>query len=70
MNHKEQKQYPTTYLWVLIFLSKLYDFKRNTSKALEFVNKAIEHTPTLVESYMLKARIYKVRIILLNTKIK
>jgi len=55
----EQKQNPTTYLWVLIFLAKLYDSKRNADKALEFVNKAIEHTPTLVESYMLKARIYK-----------
>ncbi|ORX57911.1 putative N-terminal acetyltransferase [Piromyces finnis] len=55
----EQKQYPTTKLWILIFLSKLYDNKRNSTKALEYINKAIEHTPTLVESYMLKARIYK-----------
>jgi len=55
----EQKQNPTTYLWVLIFLSKLYDQEKNTEKALEYVNKAIEHTPTLVESYALKARIYK-----------
>lgn len=55
----ENKQYPTTYLWILIFLAKLYDHKREASKALEYVNKAIDHTPTLVESYMLKARIYK-----------
>jgi peptide alpha-N-acetyltransferase len=55
----EQKQSPTTYLWVLIFLAKVFDSKKNYAKALEYINKAIEHTPTLVESYMFKARIYK-----------
>lgn len=55
----ENVQIPTTYLWILIFLAQLYDFKRETPKALEYINKAIEHTPTLVESYMIKARIYK-----------
>jgi len=55
----EEKQSPTTYLWVLIFLSKVFDRKGNYTKALEYINKAIEHTPTLVESYMFKARIYK-----------
>ena len=30
-----------------------------TQKALDYVNEAIEHTPTLVELYSCKARIYK-----------
>lgn len=27
-------------------------------KAIEYINKAIEHTPTVCELYLLKARIY------------
>ena len=30
-----------------------------STEALEYVNEAIEHTPTLVEVYACKARIYK-----------
>jgi len=32
---------------------------RNFDKALEYVNQAIEHTPTVVDLYVLKAKIYK-----------
>lgn len=27
---------------------------------MEYIDKALEHTPTLIEAYMVKARIYKV----------
>lgn len=27
---------------------------------MEYIEKALEHTPTLIEAYMVKARIYKV----------
>merc|ERR1719272_23451 len=36
-----------------------YDFVGDTAKALELVDQAIAHTPTLVELYACKARIYK-----------
>ncbi|KAI1320538.1 N-alpha-acetyltransferase 16, NatA auxiliary subunit [Mortierella claussenii] len=50
---------PTALLWTLYFLAQHFDFKRATDRALEYINSAIEHTPTLVELYMTKGRILK-----------
>ncbi|ORZ05507.1 NMDA receptor-regulated protein 1-domain-containing protein [Lobosporangium transversale] len=50
---------PTALLWTLYFLAQHFDFQRNTDKALEHINRAIEHTPTLVELHMTKGRILK-----------
>ncbi|XP_037937222.1 N-alpha-acetyltransferase 16, NatA auxiliary subunit [Teleopsis dalmanni] len=46
-------------VWTTLFLAQHYDHKRETEKALEFVNAAIEHTPTLIELFITKGRIYK-----------
>ncbi|KAF9083168.1 N-alpha-acetyltransferase 16, NatA auxiliary subunit [Mortierella sp. GBA35] len=50
---------PTALLWTLYFLAQHFDFKRQTEQALEYINRAIQHTPTLVELYMTKGRILK-----------
>ncbi|KAF9116161.1 N-alpha-acetyltransferase 16, NatA auxiliary subunit [Mortierella sp. AM989] len=50
---------PTALLWTLYFLAQHFDFQRNTDQALGYINRAIEHTPTLVELYMAKGRILK-----------
>ncbi|KAF9394805.1 hypothetical protein CPC16_010160 [Podila verticillata] len=50
---------PTALLWTLYFLAQHFDFKNETEKALEYINRAIEHTPTLVELHMTKGRILK-----------
>ncbi|KAI8912613.1 NMDA receptor-regulated protein 1-domain-containing protein [Gorgonomyces haynaldii] len=50
---------PTTKLWVLYFLAYLYDFKKDYQQALTIIDQAIEHSPTVVELLMLKAKIYK-----------
>ncbi|KAF9357803.1 N-alpha-acetyltransferase 16, NatA auxiliary subunit [Mortierella sp. NVP85] len=50
---------PTALLWTLYFLAQHFDFKHNTDQALEYINRAIEHTPTLVELHMTKGRILK-----------
>jgi len=50
---------PTALLFTLMTLAEHFDFMGETHKALEYVNEAIEHTPTLVELYACKARIYK-----------
>ena len=50
----------STLLWIYYFLAQHCDQKRDYAKALEYVDLAIEHTPTLVESYSFKAKIYKV----------
>ncbi|KAF9913252.1 N-alpha-acetyltransferase 16, NatA auxiliary subunit [Linnemannia zychae] len=50
---------PTALLWTLYFVAQHYDFKRQSAEALAHINRAIEHTPTLVELYMTKGRILK-----------
>ena len=53
------KETPTSLLWTYYLLAQLYDFKNETSNSLTYINKALEHTPTLVELYMVKGKIYK-----------
>jgi len=55
----ETEQDPTVELWLLYFLSQHYYFRRDFSKALEYINEAIQHTPTVIELYIQKAHIYK-----------
>jgi tetratricopeptide (TPR) repeat protein len=50
---------PTTLLWVYYYLAQHFDFINEHQKALDFINKSIEHTPTLVELYMIKGKINK-----------
>lgn len=53
---------PTTRLWVQYFLAQHYDRIGQPSLALEYINAAIESTPTLIELFLVKAKIYKVKI--------
>ena len=50
---------PTSLLWTYYFLSQHYDLKGEYQVALDLVNAAIEHTPTLIELFSLKGKIYK-----------
>ncbi len=54
----------TAELWVLYFLSQHYDHLGDFARALTLVEEAIEHTPTLIELFLLKGKIFKVRIYL------
>lgn len=56
---ESEKEAPSTLLWIYFYLAQHYDYLNNTEKALEFINKAIDYTPTLVELYMIKGKIYK-----------
>lgn len=46
-------------LWTLYFMAQHFDHMRDSHKALEFINAAIDHTPTLIELFVTKGRIYK-----------
>lgn len=46
-------------LWTYYYLAQHYDYQHNTPKALEFVNLAIDHTPTLIELFVCKGKVYK-----------
>eukprot|EP00929_Paragymnodinium_shiwhaense_P035793 TRINITY_DN19285_c0_g1_i1.p2 TRINITY_DN19285_c0_g1~~TRINITY_DN19285_c0_g1_i1.p2 ORF type:complete len:985 (+),score=300.16 TRINITY_DN19285_c0_g1_i1:157-2955(+) len=50
---------PSTYLFTLLLAAEHFDFLGHTDKALDYINKAIEHTPTFPELYACKARIFK-----------
>ena len=50
---------PTTLLWTYYFLSQHCDHTGDYQMALDLVNTAIDHTPTLIELFLLKGKIYK-----------
>jgi peptide alpha-N-acetyltransferase len=50
---------PTTYLWTLYLLAQHHSFLGRHKQALEILDTAIAHTPTLPELYMVRARALK-----------
>uniref|UniRef100_A0A8C2J338 N(alpha)-acetyltransferase 15, NatA auxiliary subunit a n=2 Tax=Cyprinus carpio TaxID=7962 RepID=A0A8C2J338_CYPCA len=50
---------PTTLLWVQYFLAQHFNHVGKQTLALEYINAAIESTPTLIELFLIKAKIYK-----------
>lgn len=49
-------------LWTYYYLAQHYDHLGLTEKALNEIDAAIEHTPTLIELFVTKGRIYKVSV--------
>ncbi|KAK3573248.1 hypothetical protein QTP86_015767 [Hemibagrus guttatus] len=58
-NDDGKEEPPTTLLWVQYFLAQHYDQIGQQTLALEYINAAIESTPTLIELFLVKAKIYK-----------
>nr|XP_046261771.1 N-alpha-acetyltransferase 15, NatA auxiliary subunit a [Scatophagus argus] len=58
-NDDGKEEPPTTLLWVQYFLAQHFDFTGQPSLALEYINTAIDSTPTLIELFLIKAKIYK-----------
>lgn len=52
---------PATLLWVQYFLAQHFDFTNQPSRALEYINTAIDSMPTVIELFPIKAKIYKVQ---------
>ena len=46
-------------LWTYYYLAQHYDYLKDSVKAFEYINLAIEHTPTLIELFVTKGRIAK-----------
>lgn len=55
-----EKEPPTTLLWVQYFLAQHFDKLGQYLLALEYINTVIASTPTLIELFYVKAKIYKV----------
>lgn len=66
-----ENESPTSLLWTFYYLAQHFDHLSQFDKALEYINMALDHTMTLIELYVVKAKIYKVcdhmkRLILIN----
>ncbi|XP_023263750.1 N-alpha-acetyltransferase 15, NatA auxiliary subunit-like [Seriola lalandi dorsalis] len=59
-NDNGKEEPPTTLLWVQYFLAQHFDFIGQPNLALDYINAAIDSTPTLIELFLIKAKIYKV----------
>ena len=50
---------PPQFIWLYFYASQHYDNLRDLEKALEMINLAIDKTPSVVEFYMMKSKIFK-----------
>lgn len=48
---------PTVQVWLYYFIAQHHLNLGETDNALTWVNKGIEHTPTVIELYLVKAKI-------------
>ena len=55
---------PPVFIWVYYFASQHYDILGMSEKALEYINKAIKSTPSVVEFFMVKSKILKHNLLL------
>ncbi|KAJ8969388.1 hypothetical protein NQ314_001787 [Rhamnusium bicolor] len=53
------KEPASALLWVYYYLAQHYDYLNQTENAINYIDAAIEHTPTLIELFVTKGRIYK-----------
>ncbi|XP_078532912.1 N-alpha-acetyltransferase 15, NatA auxiliary subunit [Lissotriton helveticus] len=58
-NDDGKEEPPTTLLWVQYYLAQHYNNIGQPSIALDYINAAIDSTPTLIELFLVKAKIYK-----------
>jgi len=54
------KEPASALLWVYHYLAQHYDYLDDMQKALTYIDMAIAHTPTLIELFVTKGRIFKV----------
>lgn len=56
---RDAKEPASALLWTMYYMAQHYDHLRDTDKALHFIEEAAKHTPTLIEVFVTKGRIYK-----------
>ncbi|CAK9441787.1 uncharacterized protein LODBEIA_P56550 [Lodderomyces beijingensis] len=60
LEHEAPKQpNPTVTVWCYYYLAQHYLYKKDLKLAQKYIDLAIDHSPTLVELYIVKARITK-----------
>eukprot|EP00252_Welwitschia_mirabilis_P024175 TRINITY_DN7068_c0_g2_i1.p1 TRINITY_DN7068_c0_g2~~TRINITY_DN7068_c0_g2_i1.p1 ORF type:complete len:915 (+),score=223.86 TRINITY_DN7068_c0_g2_i1:244-2988(+) len=56
---KSIKEQPSTLLWTLFLLAQHYDIRGKHELAINKIDEAIAHTPTVIDLYLVKAKILK-----------
>ncbi|XP_012285201.1 N-alpha-acetyltransferase 15, NatA auxiliary subunit [Orussus abietinus] len=59
LEKENPREPPSALLWTYYYLAQHYDHLGLTEKALMEIDAAIDHTPTLIELFVTKGRIYK-----------
>lgn len=54
------KESPASIVWTKAYLAQHYDHFGDTANALKFIDEALAHTPTIIELYLFKGKIFKV----------
>ncbi|MCO5555004.1 hypothetical protein L7F22_008543 [Adiantum nelumboides] len=54
-----EREAPSTLLWTLFLLAQHFDRRGLYEKALQKIDEAILHTPTVIDLYLVKGRIFK-----------
>ncbi|GBG90818.1 hypothetical protein CBR_g51323 [Chara braunii] len=55
----DDQEPPSTLMWMLFLLAQHHDRRERFDKALEMIDRAIAHTPTVIDLYLIKGRILK-----------
>ncbi|KAL3237185.1 peptide alpha-N-acetyltransferase complex A subunit NAT1 [Nakaseomyces bracarensis] len=55
----DKSQNQIQYIWTCYFLTQHYLFIKDFKTAQQYIDNALEHTPTMVEFYIMKARVLK-----------
>lgn len=59
MKNIDERKEQIPYIWTCYFLSQHYLYLKDFTQAQSYIDKAMDHTPTMVEFYIQKARILK-----------
>ena len=59
MEEGDEVESPGCLVWLFHFLAQHFDYLGDFERALFYVDKGLAHTPTLIELYVAKGRIFK-----------
>ena len=54
-----ERELPSSLLWIRVLVAQHADRCGDTAAAMEHIDAALEHTPTLIELFIFKARFFK-----------
>ncbi|EGC38306.1 hypothetical protein DICPUDRAFT_149048 [Dictyostelium purpureum] len=59
LSGSSEKESPSTILWCYYYLGQHYDKLNDFKESLDYIEQGIKHTPTCLDFYVIKAKLYK-----------